>query len=125
MSNVVLNAVFNRSRSKGVARLVLLSIADRSANDGKAWCGAEDIARRCNIDKKNVPRHINQLVKTGELSVQSRAGKRCCNVYQIQLDPLRVRDPQGEGMQKLDTLRVSKRRPHGESTPLMVREKPL
>ena len=36
MSNAILNAVFAHSESRGVARLVLLSLADRADDKGRA-----------------------------------------------------------------------------------------
>ena len=46
MSNAVLNAVFQHSKAEGVARLVLLSLADRADDSGRAWCGAKDFCTR-------------------------------------------------------------------------------
>lgn len=83
MSNAALNAVFARSLSTGVARLVLLAIADRADETGRAWCGAADIARRANLKPSNVPRATRELARLGELLVEHRQGLHHCNVYQL------------------------------------------
>ncbi len=83
MSNAALNAVFARSRARGVARLVLLSIADRADETGSAWCGVTDIAARAHIARSNVHRALDTLEALGELSSTSRAGRHGCNVYQL------------------------------------------
>ena len=118
VSNSALNAVFGCSESKGVARNVMFAIADRiNKETGTACCSAEDIAKRANILAKNVPRIIEKLSRSGELSVERRAGPRCSNIYRILLSPLRVRVPQGDGALQKDPLMVSKRPPHGEPKP--------
>jgi hypothetical protein len=81
VTSPAINAVFEGSQSKGVARLVLLSIADRADDDGRAWCGANDIAARANIERRNVPRAIRELCDSGELIVEHRKGPKCSNVY--------------------------------------------
>ena len=81
MSNSVLTAVFEGSRSKGAARLVLLAIADRANNEGRAWCGTADIAKRAGILRNHVVRHTRLLSELGELEIGYREGKRSTNCY--------------------------------------------
>lgn len=83
MSNLCLSAVLQRSQSKGVARLVLVVIADAANDAGEAWPGSEFIAKKANIERQNVPRAIRELVKLGELAVTTRGGPRYANFYRI------------------------------------------
>lgn len=83
MSNLCLSAVLEHSQSKGVARLVLLIIADIANDEGEAWPGSELIAKKANIERQNVPRAIRELVKLGELTVITRGGPRYANLYRL------------------------------------------
>jgi hypothetical protein len=86
MSNAALNAVFQHSKSEGLARLIMLSIADRADDRGRAFCGAGDLSRRANADRRNVFRSLKTLRATGELEVMPRKGIGGCNAYRITLD---------------------------------------
>lgn len=88
MSNAALNAVFAHSKSEGLARLVMLSIADRADNQGRAYCGAGDLSKRTNADRRSVFRALKSLRKMvpAELEVIPRKGIGGCNAYRITLD---------------------------------------
>ena len=88
MSNAALNAVFAHSKSEGLARLIMLSIADRADNQGRAYCGASDLSRRTNADRRNVFRALKSLreMKPAEIEVLPRKGIGGCNAYRITLD---------------------------------------
>jgi hypothetical protein len=80
------NAVWDHSASTGVARLVLLAIADRASIDGVAWPGQADLVRRANASARSVERAVADLVALGELEVRtySPTGERTRrNVYRI------------------------------------------
>jgi hypothetical protein len=85
VSNAALNAVFAHSKSEGLARLIMLSIADRADNQGRAYCGASDLSRRTNADRRNVFRALKSL-RGRELEVLPRKGIGGCNAYRITLD---------------------------------------
>jgi hypothetical protein len=71
-----MNHVWQRSRSKGRARLVLLALADMANDDGECWPGKSNLAAKCNMDLRNVLLIINKLQADGELSiVHRRSGK--------------------------------------------------
>jgi hypothetical protein len=86
MSNAALTAVWNRSKSEGTARLVLLSIADRADDKGRAFCGAKDLCQRTNAGRRTVFDALRELREIGELNVLAAKGPRGCNRYQITLD---------------------------------------
>jgi DNA-binding MarR family transcriptional regulator len=83
VSNTALNTVFAHSRSQGTARLVLLSIADRADDHGRAFCGAADLCRRSKADRATVFRAVRSLRQLGELTVLPDKGTRGCNRYEI------------------------------------------
>jgi hypothetical protein len=116
MSNAAITAVFERSQSKGVTRLVLLSIADRADDGGRAWCGANDIASRANIERRNVPRAIRELCDSGELFVEHRKGPNCSNVYHLS-SVLMAKLPQNEAVsgRVVGVLKVSTKCSQGEA----------
>jgi len=86
VSNAALNAVFAHSKSEGLARLVMLSIADRADNQGRAYCGAGDLSKRTNADRRSVFRALKILRRARELEVLPRKGIGGCNAYRITLD---------------------------------------
>jgi len=87
MSNAALNAVWNRSKSEGTARLVLLSIADRADDKGRAFCGAKDLCQRTNAGRRTVFTALRELRDDfKELVIMEGKGPRGCNRYQITLD---------------------------------------
>lgn len=69
MSNTILNRVFSESRSKGGERLCLLTLADRSDDDGICFPGLSDIAKRAHLGKRQAQRCIQNLVASGELII--------------------------------------------------------
>jgi len=74
MSNRVLTSVFEESKSRGVARLVLLAIADRADDHGRAYPGTADICRRANCSRRAVISARQELVELGELIVEKTGG---------------------------------------------------
>ena len=75
MSNILLTAVWSRSRSKGSTRLVLLSLADQANDEGECWPSIGSVARRCLLSDRSVQDHIEKLIEMGELERAERAGR--------------------------------------------------
>ena len=67
-----MNAVWRNSKSKGRARLVLLSIADHQGEIG-AWPSIETLAKMVNSSPRSVQRDIQELINLGELQVDFRS----------------------------------------------------
>ena len=86
MSNSALNSVFQWSKAKGVARLVLLSLADRADDTGRVWCGAQDISARTLASRRQVFEAISNLCDLGELVIEGTRGPKRCNAYRITLN---------------------------------------
>jgi hypothetical protein len=72
MSIQIMNAVWRESKSKGRARLVLLSIADHQGELG-AWPSIETLAKMVNSSPRSVQRDIQDLIEMGELVVEFRS----------------------------------------------------
>lgn len=89
MSNSALNTVFEKSCSQGAARLVMLSLADRADNEGRAYCGAADLCRRTRANRATVFQAIKKLRKIGELEVMPEKGRKGCNRYRITVNQSR------------------------------------
>ena len=86
MSNAALTAVWNRSKSEGTARLVLLSIADRADDKGRAFCGAKDLCQRANAGRRTIFTALRELKELKELNIMEGKGPRGCNRYEITLN---------------------------------------
>jgi len=97
MSVLAINAVFSHSKSHGVARLVLLAIADRADDAGRAYPGTTDICLRTNCSRRAVISARQELVAIGELVVESGGGSseegRHSNRYRINLPPVQPVHP--------------------------------
>jgi len=89
MSNSALNSVFEKSCSQGAARLVMLSLADRADEQGRSFCGANDLCRRTKANRSTVFLAIKTLREIGELEVLPEKGRKGCNCYRITLNPSR------------------------------------
>jgi hypothetical protein len=83
MSVRVLESAFAGSRARGVDRLVLLAIADRADQEGRAFPSLSDIARRSLINAKNVGRSLTALRhsascgSSGAVGAEIRIGIGC------------------------------------------------
>lgn len=78
----IMDWVFEKSKSQGLERLILLVIADHCNSDGEhAFPRISVIARRANVSERTVTRKIQELVAKGELSVVKRQGTS--NLYKI------------------------------------------
>ncbi|MGW1762776.1 hypothetical protein ACWCQL_01565 [Streptomyces sp. NPDC002073] len=61
--------VFENSRSRGAARLVLLAIADRADAAGIAYAGTASLIRRTRAARSTVRNAVDTLLASGELAV--------------------------------------------------------
>ena len=82
MAIKVMDWVFEKSKSQGLERLILLVIADHCNSDGEhAFPRISVIARRANVSQRTVKRKLQDLIERGELSVVQRQGTS--NLYKI------------------------------------------
>jgi hypothetical protein len=79
----VTNWVWARSESRNGARLVLLALADRAGDDGRAWPSIDDLAERTKLSPRAVQKAIANLVEIGEVEVENGGGRHRSNRYRI------------------------------------------
>lgn len=87
-----MSLVFDHSASRGVDRLVLLTIADATDDTGRnAWPSLATISRRSGLDRRTVARCIGRLVALGELERESSGGMTgrggVSNRYRVHVKP--------------------------------------
>lgn len=70
-------------------KFVLVSLCDNANDQGECFPSISTIAERCSMGERTVQGHVHDLIKTGVLLVQERAGRS--NVYTI--DPRRFCAP--------------------------------
>lgn len=78
MSIAITSMVWQRSKAKGPARLVLLALADHADEEGRAWPSAARLARYTLMDVRNVHRALARLVK-GRRDRRRRQGAARCD----------------------------------------------
>ncbi len=88
MSIKMIEAVLTHSKSKGLARTILLAIANHADDDGHCWPGMERIAKFANCSTRSARRVIHgTLEKSGEVKTSVGGGRHKSNDYQVTLTP--------------------------------------
>lgn len=72
MSNKALNFVFERSKTQGSARVLMLAIADAANDEGWCWPGKDSLHKKVNVTKRQLIRLIQHCERMGELRVEER-----------------------------------------------------
>ncbi|MET8008971.1 helix-turn-helix domain-containing protein [Streptomyces sp. NPDC005271] len=98
MSSDAREWVWERSSSRGTARLVLLSIADRVADEQCiAWASLASLAERANASRSTVRDALDRLLDSGELEqVDDLTGPQRSTVYRLPLAAKAVAKAAGE-----------------------------
>ena len=91
MSNKRLTAVWDLSAQKGTKLLTLLSLADRSDDDGYCWPSHEDTAKRARSKRTYIGRLITEIEADGELYVHPRPGKSSKYLVIVGMEPDAIR----------------------------------
>lgn len=95
MSVAASSWVWEHSRAKGTARLVLLALADHAGADGgDAYPSVRRLSVRCGISTRSVQGALKVLVALGELEVEDQAGPRGVNRYRLSMTPAESAPPQ-------------------------------
>jgi len=80
----VSNWVWDHSKSRHGARLVLLAIADCVKTEGGwAWPSVKELCRKTQLAERAVRAAITELSGLGELDVEFNAGPGGCNRYRV------------------------------------------
>lgn len=87
----VMNWVWDHSKSRHGARLVLLAIADCGET---AWPSVAELVRKTGLKERAVQSAITDLAKLGELEVQYNQGPKGCNRYRVLMTPAKSAPPQ-------------------------------
>jgi Helix-turn-helix domain len=130
----VMTWVWDHSRSRHGARLVLLAIADCASGDGgNAWPSNAELRRKSGLGERAVQTALAELVKLGELEVRYNEGPKGCNRYRvIMTDPRNIRTPadiappqilRGPGVGTAKSPQADKETP-AESAPPQISQEP-
>ena len=141
MSIYVITEVFERSRSKGNARLIMLAMADsahKETGETTYGEGVQSIADMANVSTSTVKRQIGCLIEMGELVVVEQGGGRGhvtrwrVNVGRYRMSPvtedgerLNLVDNKGGQIEPLSTKERGSKQGHNSVTsePLSTRER--
>ncbi|NJD25621.1 MAG: helix-turn-helix domain-containing protein [Betaproteobacteria bacterium] len=88
MSVRTMGRVWDFSQHAGTELLMLLSIADFSDDDGRAYPSVATLAKKCRMQPRNCRYLLRALEDSGELSVVPNGGPKGANLYRINLDAL-------------------------------------
>lgn len=83
MSIAVMTQVWDTSKEKGTALLLLLALADFANAEGIAWPSIETLAQRARISERQTQYIIHSLEADGELYVMQAIGRGNVNRYFI------------------------------------------
>jgi hypothetical protein len=86
-----MSEVFERSKTQGNARLVLLSLADSCNDDASCWPSVRKIAEKANISEPITKKYLNALIEVGVITRDEREdhfGRQTSNLYTIIVDKI-------------------------------------
>lgn len=91
MSVKIMSDVFERSKTEGNARLVLLSLADCANDDGACWPSIRKLSQKANLSEPIAKKYLNALIEVGVVSREERedhSGRQTSNYYTIMVDQI-------------------------------------
>ena len=86
-----MSEVFERSKTQGNARLVLLSLADSCNDDACCWPSIRKLAEKANISEPILKKYLNALIEVGVVSRDERSdasGRQTSNLYTINVEKI-------------------------------------
>ena len=86
-----MSEVFERSKTQGNARLVLLSLADSCNDDARCWPSIRKIAEQANICEPITKKYLNALIQIGVITRDERedfSGRQTSNLYTINVEKI-------------------------------------
>ena len=89
MSVRIMSEVFERSKTQGNARLVLLSLADTCSDEGVCFPSIKTIAKKANISEETTRKFLHAFEKIGLVESEERfspVGRRTSNTYKLNLN---------------------------------------
>jgi hypothetical protein len=91
MSVKIMSEVFERSKTQGNARLVLLSLADSCNDDACCWPSIRKLAQKANVSDPILKKYLNALIEVGVVSRDEREdafGRQTSNLYTINVEKI-------------------------------------
>ena len=91
MSVKIMSEVFERSKTQGNARLILLSLADTCSDEGVCYPSIKKLAKKANISEETTRKFLHAFEKMGLVETEERFnpfGRRTSNTYKIKLDKI-------------------------------------
>jgi predicted transcriptional regulator len=91
MSVRIMSEVFEKSRTQGNARLVLLSLADSCNDDACCWPSIRKLAEKANVSKPILKKYMNALIEVGVVIRDERSdasGRQTSNLYTINVEKI-------------------------------------
>lgn len=88
MSNKCSNHVWQNSKQRGSALVVLLALADMANDDGECYPGKSKLSEKCRLTVRNLTQTLRGLEAAGELSIiRRRVGNfNRSNIYKINME---------------------------------------
>lgn len=87
MSIRQLNLVWEHSKQRGGALLIMLAIADFADDRGEAYPSVTTLANKGRMSERNARYVLRELEASGELAIEPNAGPKGCHLYRIRLTP--------------------------------------
>ena len=72
MANKVLSHVWEHSKQKGSALLMLIAMADQSNDHGVCFPATDTLAKKCRVTRRQAQRLVDQLEASGEIIIYNR-----------------------------------------------------
>ena len=72
MANKILSYVWEHSKQKGSALLMLVAMADQSNDHGVCFPATDTLAKKCRVTRRQAQRLVDQLEASGELIIYNR-----------------------------------------------------
>jgi hypothetical protein len=89
MSVKIMSEVFERSKTQGNARLVLLALADSCNDDASCWPSIRKLADKANVSEPILKKYLNAFIQIGVVTRDEREdhfGRQTSNLYTIIVD---------------------------------------
>jgi len=91
MSVKIMSAVFDKSKTEGNARLILLALADCANEEGTCWPSISTISNMANVSVETCKKYLSAMEELKLVEVEDRFdknGRRTSNIYRINVAKL-------------------------------------
>lgn len=93
MSIRIMSLVWDKSKHKGSALLLMLALADHADDTGKCWPGMSSLAKKTRMGRRNVVKLMERIEQSGEVVVEKRGNQSASNRYRINVQLLSSEQP--------------------------------